>query len=64
MIKFLKNSDKDSIFKTSREKKTHFLYKGTKIKLNHRLIIRNNAIQKAVECILKCWKKEKINPEF
>lgn len=64
MVKFLKNSDKDSVFKTSRGKKDTFLYKGTKIKRNYRLIIRNNAIQKAVECMLKYRKKKKISPEF
>lgn len=62
MIEFLKNNDKENIFKASREKR-HILYKGTE-KINHRLIIRNYALQKTVECILKCWKKKNVNPEF
>lgn len=57
MIEFLKNSDKENIFKAPREKR-HILYKGTE-KINHGLIIRNYALQKTVECILKCWKGKK-----
>ena len=52
MIKFLKNSDKRTSLKHP-EKKTHFVQRN-KDKTCHIFIIRNNAIQKTVECILKC----------
>lgn len=44
-------------------KKAHFVQRN-KDNTYHRLNIRNNAIQKAVKCILKCWKKKYVNPEF
>lgn len=55
-------SDKENIFKAPREKR-HILYIETE-KINHRLIIRNYVLQETVECILKCWKKKNVNPEF
>lgn len=61
MINFLKNSDKENIFKAPREKR-HILYKGTE-KIHHRLIITSYALQRTVECILKCGKKKKMSTQ-
>lgn len=46
------------IFLKRPEKKIHFVQMN-KDKTYHRFIIKNSATQKTVECILKCWKKEK-----
>ena len=52
------------IFLKRPEKKIHFVLMN-KDNTYHRFIIKNSATQKTVECILKCWKKEKeVSPEF